>query len=46
VLSKIWGSHGSDYEECRPLGCYAVLLLYEPTFRRNVSLTFLARLFW
>jgi hypothetical protein len=24
------------YEECRILGCYAVWLLWEPTFRRNL----------
>jgi hypothetical protein len=27
ILSKIWGFHGGDYEECRLLGCYAVWLL-------------------
>jgi hypothetical protein len=37
MLCKIWGFHGSDYEECRLLICYAVWLLYESTFRRNVS---------
>jgi hypothetical protein len=26
-LSKIWGFHGTDYEECYLLGCYAVWLL-------------------
>jgi hypothetical protein len=31
-----WGFHGGDYEECRLLGCYAVWLLLEPTFWRNV----------
>jgi hypothetical protein len=34
---KIWGFHSSDYEEWCLLGCYAVWLLYEPTFRRNVA---------
>jgi hypothetical protein len=29
--------HGGDYEVRRILRCYAVWLLYEPTFRRNVS---------
>jgi hypothetical protein len=37
MLSTIWGFHGGDYEECRLLGCYAVWLLYEPTFRRNIT---------
>jgi hypothetical protein len=27
MLCKISGFHGSDYEECRPLGCYAMWLL-------------------
>jgi hypothetical protein len=27
VDCKIWGIHGSDYEEWRLLGCYAVCLL-------------------
>jgi hypothetical protein len=26
-ISKIWGFHRGDYEECRLLGCYAVWLL-------------------
>jgi hypothetical protein len=26
-LCNIWGFEGGDYEECRLLGCYAVLLL-------------------
>jgi hypothetical protein len=26
-LSKIWGFHYGDYEECCPLGCYAMWLL-------------------
>jgi hypothetical protein len=34
---KIWGFHGGDYEEWCLLGCYAVLILYEPTFRRNLA---------
>jgi hypothetical protein len=33
VLCMIWDFHGGDYEECRLLGCYAVRLLWEPTFR-------------
>jgi hypothetical protein len=36
-LCKIWGFHGGDYEEWRFLGCYAVCLLYEPTFRKNLA---------
>jgi hypothetical protein len=28
--------HGDDYGECRRLGCYAMWLFYEPTFRRKV----------
>jgi hypothetical protein len=34
---KIWGFHGGDYEECLLLGSYAVWLLQEPTFRRNLA---------
>jgi hypothetical protein len=30
MLCEIWGLHGGDYEECRPLGCYAVWFLQEP----------------
>jgi hypothetical protein len=30
---KIWGFHGSYYEECRLLGCDAVWPLWELTFR-------------
>jgi hypothetical protein len=37
ILSNIWGFHGGDYEECGLLACYTVWLLWEPTFRRNVS---------
>jgi hypothetical protein len=37
LVCEIWGFHGSDYEECRLLGCGAVYILCEPTFRRNVS---------
>jgi hypothetical protein len=37
MLYKIWRFHGGDYEEWRLLGCYAVWLLYEPTFRRNLA---------
>jgi hypothetical protein len=33
-----WGFHGCDYEECRLLVRYAVWLLWEPKFRRNVLL--------
>jgi hypothetical protein len=29
--------NGGDYEEWRLLGCYAMWLLPEPTFRRNVA---------
>jgi hypothetical protein len=36
-VCKIWGFHGSDYEEWCLLGCYALLLLWEPTFRRNLA---------
>jgi hypothetical protein len=32
---KILDFHGLDYEECRLLGCDAVLVLLEPTFQRN-----------
>jgi hypothetical protein len=35
-ICKIWGFHSGDYEECRLLGCGAVYILCEPTFRRNV----------
>jgi hypothetical protein len=38
MLCKIWGFHGSNYVEWRLLWCYAVWLLLEPTFRRNVGL--------
>jgi hypothetical protein len=34
---NIWGFHSGDYEEWRLLRCYAVWLLYEATFRRNLS---------
>jgi hypothetical protein len=37
MLYKNVSSHGGYYEEWRLLGCYAVWLLYEPTFQRNVS---------
>jgi hypothetical protein len=33
---KIWGFHGCDYEEWCLLGCYAVWLLYQFAFIRNV----------
>jgi hypothetical protein len=36
MLCKIWGFHGGDYEEFRLLGCDALWLLWEPSFRRNV----------
>jgi hypothetical protein len=36
MLCKIWGFHGGDYEECCLLRYYAVWLLWEPTFRRNL----------
>jgi hypothetical protein len=35
---KICGFHGGDYEECCLLGCCAVWLLWEPTFRRFLAL--------
>jgi hypothetical protein len=34
---KIWGFHGDDSEEWCILGCYAVWLLWEPTFQRNLA---------
>jgi hypothetical protein len=34
---KIWSFHGDDYEEWRLQGCYAVWILYELTFRRNLE---------
>jgi hypothetical protein len=34
LVSKISGFCGGDYEECHPLGCYAMWLL---TFQRNVA---------
>jgi hypothetical protein len=34
---KIRGFHGGDYEGWHLLGCYAVWLLYGPTFRRNLA---------
>jgi hypothetical protein len=37
MLCKIWRFHGGDYEEwCLPR-CYAVWLLQEPTFQRNLA---------
>jgi hypothetical protein len=36
-LCKIWGFHGGDSEEWCLLGCYAVWLLEESTFRRNLA---------
>jgi hypothetical protein len=40
MICKIWVFHGGEYEECRPLGCGAVWVLWELTFRKNVSLPF------
>jgi hypothetical protein len=37
TLHHVWGFGGGDYEEWRLLGCYAVWLLQEPTFRRNLA---------
>jgi hypothetical protein len=34
---KIQDFHGSDSEECRVLGSYAIWLLQEPTFQRNLA---------
>jgi hypothetical protein len=34
---KIWGFQSGDYKECHLLGCYAVWLLKQPTFRRNLA---------
>jgi hypothetical protein len=34
---KIWRFHSGDYEECHLMGCYAIWLLQEPTFLRNVA---------
>jgi hypothetical protein len=34
---KNWGFHGGGYEEWLLLGCYAMGLLQEPTFRRNLA---------
>jgi hypothetical protein len=31
------GFRGGDYDEWRLLGCYAVWLLLEPTFRWNLA---------
>jgi hypothetical protein len=36
-LCKTWGFHGGDYEEWCLLGCYSVLLLEEPKFRRTLA---------
>jgi hypothetical protein len=36
MLCKIGGLHGGDNEEGLLLGCEAVWLLLEPTFRRNL----------
>jgi hypothetical protein len=37
LVFRIWGLHDGDYKECRILGCSAMWVLWEPTFRRNVS---------
>jgi hypothetical protein len=37
LMCKIWGFHGGDWEELCLLECYAVWLLYETTFRRNLA---------
>jgi hypothetical protein len=34
---KILGFHGGKYEKCLVLGCGAVRVLLEPTFRRNAG---------
>jgi hypothetical protein len=36
MLCKIWGFYSGAYEEGRLMGCDAVWLLWEPTFRRYV----------
>jgi hypothetical protein len=36
-VCKIGGFHGGDYEECRVLGCNAVCVFLEQSFRKNVS---------
>jgi hypothetical protein len=36
-MCKIWGFHSGNYEEWCLLGCYAVWLLKEPTFRRILA---------
>jgi hypothetical protein len=37
MISKIWDFHGGGYEQRHLLGWYVLWLLWEPTFRRNVS---------
>jgi hypothetical protein len=37
MLCNIWRFYGGDYDGCRILGCYAVWLLQEPKFRRNLA---------
>jgi hypothetical protein len=37
MLCKIWGFHWGHYKECRLLECYALWILQEPKFRRNIS---------
>jgi hypothetical protein len=39
VQCNISGFHGGEYEEFRFLACYAVWLLYESPFRRNIAPT-------
>jgi hypothetical protein len=36
-VCKIWSVHGGDYEAWRLPGCYAMCLLWEPTFRWNLA---------
>jgi hypothetical protein len=38
LSNRIRGSHSGSYESCNLLGHSAVYSVYEPTFRRNVSL--------
>jgi hypothetical protein len=36
-IRNIWGFQVGNYEECRLLGCHAVWLLSETTFRKNLA---------
>jgi hypothetical protein len=45
-LCKIWYFHGSDYEECRLLGCYDVWLFAACIGCQLLSTLFLARRFF